>query len=595
MKKKTLSSVLALCFLFTIVSVNLFSEGDSNLNYGHISYVDKGATVIRQDDTQHKAVVNLPVVPGDQIVTGKDGRCELQFDNGTILRLDRNSRLKVTTILAPTMTSKWKVTTLHLMEGQLYSMTQGYNRQMFQVITPNAAINLKKRVGATIRLTDDGETYVYTEKGKAKVLLGESQKELDSKALKKKQGYLITKDHQLTLVEDQRDIDFIGFNTYVNRNFKDTHYGVSKVPKKIYRYSKGLVHWAEKWSTLFGEWVYDDLFGYVWKPADEVFAISKRPFFHAQYVKVNGQSFVVPTQPWGWAPSHMGTWVWMKWGWTWVPGDVFGSSLTSFNRLDYWVRSVFGSYSLYYTYRDYGYERWYYDCWRLYNRTPTKPNLKVVPKPIRKIIKKMNRISVTSLRQKLGTNRPAPVVFRKGGAPFMNNNKLTIKSVEKKIAPKTLKGNTGRNFKSKTVKTPKGNLATPGIKATLSKRAVVNKNKRAVRGNLIKKGFRDFNPDVRWGHRNGFRVNYSSRINATVIPKLNMDSRSRPRGLMRSKGGVFFNGRRISSSGSSSGSSSSSSGSSSGSGSGSSTQGSAGSSGSGKSGGPGSSGSTTKQ
>ena len=63
------------------------AEGESI--YGHVSFVEDQATIIRSDQAEDKAVVNLPLVPGDTIVTGDNGRCELQFDNGTVIRLDQ--------------------------------------------------------------------------------------------------------------------------------------------------------------------------------------------------------------------------------------------------------------------------------------------------------------------------------------------------------------------------------------------------------------------------------------------------------------------------------------------------------------------------
>ena len=106
------------------------------------------------------------------------------------------------------------------------------------------------------------------------------------------------------------------------------HKGKSKVPDAIYRYSKAVIFFAEKFSNLYGEWVYDELFGYVWKPAHEDFALSHRPVFHADFVTINAQLYLVPQQKWGWAPAHLGTWVWLKKsGWRWIPGNVFSPGL----------------------------------------------------------------------------------------------------------------------------------------------------------------------------------------------------------------------------------------------------------------------------
>jgi hypothetical protein len=152
MKSKRISMLFI--FLVAVLALTLsVKAAEIESNYGHISFVENQATIIRTDLEEHKAVVNLPLVPGDTIVTSTDGRCELQFDNGTVIRLDKNTRLSLTTVQAPTLTSQWKLTTLHLLQGQLYTLPQTYGDEVFQIITPNAAVKLKNRTAATIRLT----------------------------------------------------------------------------------------------------------------------------------------------------------------------------------------------------------------------------------------------------------------------------------------------------------------------------------------------------------------------------------------------------------------------------------------------------------
>ena len=87
--------------------------------YGHISFVDSGAMVLREDGSKDPAVVNLPLAPGDTLVTSANGRCELQFDNGTVVRLDKGTRLRLASVLAPSLTSDWKITTLELERGSV--------------------------------------------------------------------------------------------------------------------------------------------------------------------------------------------------------------------------------------------------------------------------------------------------------------------------------------------------------------------------------------------------------------------------------------------------------------------------------------------
>jgi hypothetical protein len=539
-QRNTLISLFLTAFLVMFISGSLLSADAGESIYGHISYVDKDATVIRQDKTEHKAVVNLPVAPGDQIVTSEKGRCELQFDNGTIIRLDNDSRLKVTTVLAPSLTSRWKITTFHLMRGELCSMNTNYNSEMFQIITPNAAFDFKKRTVTFIRLKDSGDTFVFAKKGKFKVMYGEDVDSLKTETIRANKGYTVTADHQLRIDEGKRDFDFVAWNEYVNRNFKDLHYGVSKVPKKIYRYNKALVYWAEKWSSLFGEWVYDDILGYVWKPADEYFAWSARPFFHANFTYVNGEMFVVPQQPWGWVPAHMGTWVWMKWGWTWVPGSAFSPGLYSgafsghsfmypgswyYPTLAYWINTGYGTYDLYYTYRDYGVKVWRENYQKKFNTYKKEPGLKKFPKAIRELIGKLNKAPVRVVKERLGTEPRSAMIGMKRVEPVLKSVKPAVNvNRNKKIVSTSARARVNSDrISASSVVTREDGIRSKEAKGFKFK-AIDKGSGGGVRVPL--KGFRDWNPDSRWAASSGYNIVYSSKNNEVVCPDLGLTSKT---------------------------------------------------------------------
>ena len=507
-KRFLVFGLFILSFLF--ISANLFSSAESI--YGHISYVDGDVKIIREDNRQDKAIVNMPVAPGDSIVTGRKSRCELQFDNGTIMRIDKNSMLELTTVLANTLTSKWQVTTLNLIKGQIYSMNNSYNLEMFQIITPNAAINLKKSSTSIIRVLEDGGTYLFSNRGKFDVLYGKDIHSMKKETIKTKIGYIVTADYRLVPIEKQ-DVEFLLWNEHLNKNFKELHYGINKLPKAIYRYSKGIINWAEKWSSRYGEWIYNDIFGYVWKPYNETFKFN-RPFFGAEYVKIGKELFAVPSQPWGWVPAHLGTWVFLnKYGWTWIPGEAFskgigldrwvgsaefgtdsiyGMGFPPFNGLNvwgsyylptlsYWMNEVYGGYDLYYTYRHYGKKRWSKAFYKKYNISLKKPYFKDVPKGVIHLIEKMNKTYVKYLKRNIG----------KTAKPIINPKKVYNAFVHSQRK-----------------------IVTPGVSIY----------KKGLKSKSYLKGFRDWNPDKRWAIGRKLSVYYSSKTNEVVCPKLKISS-----------------------------------------------------------------------
>jgi hypothetical protein len=512
MKSKRISMLFI--FLVAVLALTLsVKAAEIESNYGHISFVENQATIIRTDLEEHKAVVNLPLVPGDTIVTSTDGRCELQFDNGTVIRLDKNTRLSLTTVQAPTLTSQWKLTTLHLLQGQLYTLPQTYGDEVFQIITPNAAVKLKNRTAATIRLNADLSTTLFSDAGKFEVLYGGEDKALKTTKVKAGQAYIIDAANTLTINSEKRNLEFVAWNEYVDRHFRELHYGISKVPPKLDFGSPALRYWAEKWSSLFGEWIYDDLFGYVWKPADEMFAHSARPFFYAEYVRVNGQLFLVPQQTWGWVPAHMGTWVWMNRGWTWIPGSWFHSGFTdSFFRNDcffpdfrWYFSYAYGNYDLYSIYREQGNGAWQEYYYRKFHKHYKKPLVKNLPRELQQIIKRINKAPLNVITERL---KAGPTL------PELEGKKIPLPVVSPKA-----------DFHDQV----SNHVASASGKGVLSKspapdQAVSIKDNIKADGKLKSFAGRDWNPDSRWAAEFGYSINYSSSRNAVFCPELHISS-----------------------------------------------------------------------
>ena len=511
--------------------------------YGHISYFEGDVQIDRLDGQIDNAVINMPLVAGDLIVTGQNGRVEFQFDNGTIFRLDRYTELKLITVLAPSLTSKWKITTLDLRRGQSYSINHSYRLEMFQVTTAKAAVYLKNSSTTVITVNDDGETRVACDRGRAKVMFGRGIQALKEETVRSGRGFRVTADDRM-VADEQRDTEFWAWNKKINKDFEDLHYGISNVPKVLYRYSPGLVHWAEKWSTTFGEWIYNDLFGYVWKPAADIFA-DRRPFYNADYVRINGQLFLVPQQAWGWAPAYMGTWHWSgRSGWIWIPGEVFSDhiwSWGSFNQcwmwsgmfpfsywmypyqnqmtyqnggiytswdyrwgasypfgmmmgdfpvLDDWLFWMYGDMELYNIYRTHGKAAWREMYIRKKGMLPPERNslLKAVSGEIRGLLKKIDRASLEQIRPEFRTT---------GGTPF--------RTVEPRwITPVFPTG----NKPARTV------MAVPTIATENGQRVVSRQN-----------NFRDWNPDLRLTIAYGEKIEYSSARNDMVLSKYRIFAR----------------------------------------------------------------------
>jgi len=308
-------------------------NGPNNFYYGHISYIEatpegKDPFVLREGRIDpEQAVLNLPVGPGDRIRTSADRRCEIQFDTGTVVRLDFSTELRVETILARSLSSLQEMSNLSLERGRIYVMYRAYDgREIFQLLTPSAAIKMKHNAVAIIAAAADGSTETQMKFGKARALFGANAQLLEDREVKKGERLIVRKDSQFELAPSIEGTPFELWNKDVNAHFEALHEGLTVLPKPIQRLPAAVFYFAQTYGSLYGEWLWDDFYGYVWRPFldNGMYPWGWRPYYYGQWSSTGGQMFWVPQEPWGWIPYHLGIWQWdKKHGWIWLPGSLF--------------------------------------------------------------------------------------------------------------------------------------------------------------------------------------------------------------------------------------------------------------------------------
>lgn len=273
-----------------------------------------------------KAILNFPLGPGDSVRTSPERRCEIQFDTGTILRLDYDTEVQIETILAPSLTSGSQISNLVLKQGQAYIMYKRYNRpEVFQVLTSNAAVKLDNNSVSAIKL-EEGLSQVWVDEGKVRILYGPDKKHVDTHKLKKGRTASVTPDHQLLKLTGGLDQEFHNWNRSMNADFLEMHKGKTPLPKPIQKLPKAVFYFAQKYSYLHGEWLWDSFYGYVWRPFyNDYYPWGNwSPYYYGQWHMTNDQLFWIPMESWGWVPYHLGLWIWNKnKGWLWLPGSAF--------------------------------------------------------------------------------------------------------------------------------------------------------------------------------------------------------------------------------------------------------------------------------
>jgi hypothetical protein len=518
--------------------------------FGHVSFVEETdgprSYVVREADNQETpAVLNLPLIPGDTIVTPGSGRLELQFDNGTILRLDSGTEMKIETILAESLSTTNRMTNLVLRKGRVYVMFKEYSpREICQFLLPTAAVRLRHQTVAVLEVGDNRAADVRVRFGKAEMLYGPNAKTRKKQAVYKGERMTIGPDHRYALQPYSEEIPFEIWNVSQNAEFEKTHKGRSMLPKQVRKWPAAVQYFAEKYADLFGEWIYDDYLGYVWRPAENDHpygyqwfrsgAGGWKPYFVGHWTNVGGQMFWVPDEPWGWIPYHLGVWHWSaKRGWLWVPGSVFAPAWVDWYFMDnYFAWQPLSFFSWMSGGMDYSVDVDYYAFRnvRIIGKVskdqlaqPDQPSVTAMPREFKGIIK--------SLREGLDRRDPALLASlrmqREAGvavpwdslnAPRIQDRAVPIRAVSagdksrKGLSPMT-PGDVGHV--AGAVRTQR-----PDSPARISPVPSPGRSETAPR-------IHDWNPDTRLAARYGFTVRYNSRSNLVYSPELRMRSGDR--------------------------------------------------------------------
>ena len=602
MKQKGFGTLFLLGIFVVAISLSASDQYKvvDDFYFGHISFTETGPdgdgpVILREGMTAPEpAVLNAPLGPGDIIRTTDIRRCEIQFDTGTIVRLDVSTELKIETIFARNLSRMNGISNLALTKGRVYIMYKQYDsHELFQVLTANAAVKMKHDTVAMIKALEDGSTDIQVRYGKASAMFGPDARTAREKDVKKLQRLVVLKDHQFETADYVEGTEFEKWNDEINASFAGLHEGKNALPKPIQKLPKAVFYFAQNYGNMYGEWLWDALYGYVWRPFynDRYPWGNWQPYFYGHWAAYQNQMFWVPDEPWGWVPYHLGIWQWdKKLGWVWLPGSLFAPAWVDWDYLNgyycwrpwslwdwYFMDSFWGPWGAYGFYAQ-G-DSWTYN-WPPEPSRPSEPVLTKIRKdqlkkggstylPMPKEIKGSFKNVIAGLERKdprtlESLNRvPAHLVFiDKAGlnARRIQDRALTREKVMKPAASTSASPDAAarimmkepsreamRVFKlneraeSGLRRPDAGSPRTPDPMLRRMDGRALDRSLDVLRSLSFgpAERFRDWNPDVRIARSLGVRIDYSSATNEVRCPQLKISSRDTERfGVRLSSGGV---------------------------------------------------------
>ncbi len=302
--------LLVSLFLFLgAIPANAASGSD---RYVRLRHMEGDVTIYPEDGQRsNEASINSPVLDGDVVET-QNGRAELSFRNGILVRLGDYSAARIISTYSPM--------TIELLKGSLFvdsHMIDSF-REELEVRAGDAEVFLIDEGNLRIDLGDQGGVRITTIQGEAEVRANGQRVLLHPQ----ERTYVDagnSPDTPEAFNGDYDELDDWNSSRMNSLAYRDSYRDESYVDESLYYDTYDLQD--------YGDWRYYGSYGNVWVP--NVYD-GWRPYYDGRWTYSPGGWFWVSYEPWGWAPYHYGRWGWaIDFGWYWIPGYTFGPSWVS--------------------------------------------------------------------------------------------------------------------------------------------------------------------------------------------------------------------------------------------------------------------------
>jgi hypothetical protein len=281
-----------------------------------LSYLQGSVTVVRMDNSgSDTAQLNMPLAEGARVVTGEDGQAEVEFEDGSLVRLTPNSSLRLDHL---SMDSGGNFQTqLSLVQGLVYAELRATSKYVYQLNVDGAVVSPVEN--ATIRINLDEPPAVIA------VLTGRAHVERTYDA----GGYRTDVRGGETLTADPFDTSRYFLSQQITQdswdNWNEERDQAAADEAASRTAARDTLEGAQGygWSDLDanGSWYDVPGQGQVWQPTVAMNA-GFDPYGYGSWVSSPGPGYVWASgYSWGWTPFRCGNWsFWSGFGWGWMPG-----------------------------------------------------------------------------------------------------------------------------------------------------------------------------------------------------------------------------------------------------------------------------------
>jgi hypothetical protein len=260
------------------------------------------------------ASINLPLQQGFRVAT-TEGRAEIQFESGMILRLAENSILEFTEL--DNAQNAGRITKLSLAQGTIIVTADLRPTDSFSVDAPNVHVMISEPTRFRIDTTQ-GDSWVGLFAGNVTVKSATGE----TKVTKGHTFHISGQDVAQVSIDMNAPLD--DFDQWAADRDRTLQLGYSDAVQYVANYAPDYSEYNYGLSDLssYGHWAVVAGCGLCWEP----YGVPEhwRPFFFGRWQFFGGTGWTwISSEPWGWLPFHTGHWILRPGGgWMWQPGSI---------------------------------------------------------------------------------------------------------------------------------------------------------------------------------------------------------------------------------------------------------------------------------
>jgi hypothetical protein len=281
---------------------------------------DSQARIVRLSDVQggvqidknsglgfENAFLNLPITQGTQLRTRENGRAEIEFEDGSTLRVTPNSTVHFST-LGLSDAGK-RISVVELVEGRAYVNWLGKSGDEFTLNSAQEKVELRE--AAHFRASNSSSM----------VEVASFKNELEvagpSGAVKVEKKEMVTFDgNDNDKASPAKSFEEDTYDAWDKQSI-EYHDQYSKNNSSPYGYGASDLSYYGAYSNVAG-------YGMMWQPYFS--GVGWNPFMDGAWSWYPGMGYMwASAYPWGWMPYYYGNWAFVPgFGWGWQPGGWNG-------------------------------------------------------------------------------------------------------------------------------------------------------------------------------------------------------------------------------------------------------------------------------